>query len=667
MNRRRVRLRHIEDGREKNQHPDVDVQVSNRLELPSPPRPPLTAATSSFRLGFIGIMGKSSKKMRKVQQRDISSEDDDNIKQRILNADSEKYVIKDDSSIGDDNNDSEEEYDSEMDSMNLENEEDFLVNDTTREDDDDESESDEQDDDDADADGMDMKIEDNNHGDLEELEKEYKDLRNEEQDLFRNIRRDQDDDILKGQAVKNQRLENEEDFLVNDTTREDDDDESESDEQDDDDADADGMDMKIEDNNHGDLEELEKEYKDLRNEEQDLFRNIRRDQDDDILKGQAVKNQRLENEEDFLVNDTTREDDDDESESDEQDDDDADADGMDMKIEDNNHGDLEELEKEYKDLRNEEQDLFRNIRRDQDDDILKGQAVKNQRALWDKTLEFRFLLQKPFSTSNRLPQEPIRSGFCNSSEGVKEAYSDLIDSTKKTLDSILELQETLVEKNPSIMDAVEDGDAAQYSKSLDAFRNSTESDEEWFKISQMQSRIAPFRNMSVDKWQRKTQVTSGAAGMKNKFQAFNQNISEQVASYMRDPSRMIKGMQQRSSVVPVFGDVSDSTVDKDEAINADGDPELLDDSDFYQQLLREFFETVDAGSSESAFYALKRLQTKKRKIVDRRASKSRKIRYHVHEKIVNFMAPEPMNIPPMAPKLFENLFGLKTLKPASVS
>ena len=24
------------------------------------------------------------------------------------------------------------------------------------------------------------------------------------------------------------------------------------------------------------------------------------------------------------------------------------------------------------------------------------------------------------------------------------------------------------------------------------------------------------------------------------------------------------------------------------------------------------------------------------------------------------MAPQPMNLPPMAPKLFENLFGLKT-------
>ncbi|KAF5756680.1 putative apoptosis-antagonizing transcription factor, AATF leucine zipper-containing [Helianthus annuus] len=367
----------------------------------------------------------------------------------------------------------------------------------------------------------------------------------------------------------------------------------------------------------------------------------------------------MESEEDVFGNDTIGEDED-ESESNDDDD------GMGMKIEDINHADMEDLEKEYEDLRNKEQDLFRNIRRDQDDDILKGQAVKNQRALWDKTLEFRFLLQKSFSTSNRLPQEPIRSAFCNSSEEVKEAYSDLFDSSKKTLDSILKLQETLIEKNPSIMDATE-GDAAQYSKSLDAFKNSTEGDEEWFRISQMQSRIAPFRNMSVDKWQRKTQVTSGAAGMKNKFQAFNQNISDQVASYMRDPSRMIKGMQQTRSVVPVFGDVSDSTLDMNEAINADGDPELLDDSEFYQQLLREFFESVDAGSSETAFYALKRLQTKKRKIVDRRASKSRKIRYHVHEKIVNFMAPEPMNIPPMVPKLFENLFGLKTPKPALVS
>lgn len=29
----------------------------------------------------------------------------------------------------------------------------------------------------------------------------------------------------------------------------------------------------------------------------------------------------------------------------------------------------------------------------------------------------------------------------------------------------------------------------------------------------------------------------------------------------------------------------------------DGDPELLDDTEFYQQILKEFFETVDLASS----------------------------------------------------------------------
>ncbi|KAL0349354.1 UNVERIFIED_CONTAM: protein AATF [Sesamum angustifolium] len=327
---------------------------------------------------------------------------------------------------------------------------------------------------------------------------------------------------------------------------------------------------------------------------------------------------------------------------------------------------MEELEKEYRELRNEEQDIWRNLKHHKDEDLQKGQAVKNQRALWDKTLEFRSLLQKPFSSSNRLPQEPVRSLFCDTDSNVSEAYSDLIASSKKALDSMLELQQALLVNNPSITQLGE-ATPKRDSKQLQTSGNSNgDIDEEWLQISQMQSRMTSFRNKSIDKWQRKTQVTTGAAAIKDKLHAFNQSISEQVAGYMRDPSKMIKGMQQNRSAVALFGNVPDSTenIKKEEAY-ADGDPELLDDSEFYQQLLKEFFETIDPSSSETAFYALKRLQTKKKKIVDRRASKSRKIRYHVHEKIVNFMAPRPMDLPPMAPKLFENLFGLKNPEPAS--
>ncbi|XP_051143747.1 uncharacterized protein LOC127260114 [Andrographis paniculata] len=328
---------------------------------------------------------------------------------------------------------------------------------------------------------------------------------------------------------------------------------------------------------------------------------------------------------------------------------------------------MEELEKEYEELRSKEQDLWRNLKHSKDDDIQKGQAVKNQRALWDKTLEFRFLLQKSFASSNRLPLEPIRSSFCDSDSDVGQGYSELIASSKKTLDSILELQQALIANNPSI---IGEDDSTAKSKQLEASENSDmDLDEEWLQISEMQSRMASFRNKSIDKWHRKTQVTTGRAAIKDKLHAFNQSISEQVSAYMRDPSKMIKGMQQNKSAVAVFGNVSDSTQNlKQEGALVNVDPELLDDSEFYQQLLKEFFETIDPSSSELAFYATKRLQTKKkRKLVDCGASKSRKIRYHVHEKIVNFMAPQPMKLPPAAPQLFENLFGLKTQKHAFAS
>ncbi|CAN8264808.1 unnamed protein product [Cochlearia groenlandica] len=313
---------------------------------------------------------------------------------------------------------------------------------------------------------------------------------------------------------------------------------------------------------------------------------------------------------------------------------------------DEGDGEMEELEKEYKELRSQEQDILKNLKRDKSEDIAKGQAVKNQKALWDKTLELRFLLQKPFSNSNRLPHEPAKLSFCSEDENVSTAYAELITSSKKTLDSILELQEALYEKNPAV-DEQADGSATLRSGSK---KSDVEEDrDEWDQISDMQKRMCVFRNKAVDKWQRRTQVTTGAAAIKGKLHAFNQNVSEQVATYMRDPSRMIKQMQQSRSTVAVFGTEKQLEVD----------PELVEDAEFYQQLLKEFFETIDPASSEAAFYALKKFQTKKRKVVDRRASKCRKIRYNVHEKIVNFMAPRPAKIPPNTADLLKNLFGLK--------
>ncbi|KAK9757781.1 hypothetical protein RND81_01G185400 [Saponaria officinalis] len=323
---------------------------------------------------------------------------------------------------------------------------------------------------------------------------------------------------------------------------------------------------------------------------------------------------------------------------------------------------LEELQKEYQDLRNTEQKLVHTLKRHKDEDVVKGQAIKNQKALWDKALEIRILMQNAYRNSNKLPQEPIRSLFLESDEAVSVGYSDLIASSKKAIDSLLQLQEALLDNNPSIARASEEGNPPPSLIDGELKNMDVDQQKEWLKISQIQSRIASFRNKSVDKWQRKADVHSGAAAKKAKLLAFNQNISDQVATYMRDPSKMIRGMQMRRETVGVFGPIVQQAGSTTEEANPEGDPELLYDNEFYQQLLNEFIATVDPSSSETAFYALKKLQTKKRKVVDRRASKSRKIRYNIHEKLVNFMAPQPMDIPEMAPKLFQNLFGLKTQK-----
>ncbi|XP_048227476.1 uncharacterized protein LOC8265804 isoform X3 [Ricinus communis] len=115
------------------------------------------------------------------------------------------------------------------------------------------------------------------------------------------------------------------------------------------------------------------------------------------------------------------------------------------------------------------------------------------------------------------------------------------------------LFQALLEKNPSISQSFNGNSAKKHSK--DSKNSDAETEEEWSHISQIHRRTASFRDKSIDKWQRKTWVITGAAAMKSKLQAFNQEA------------------------------------------NPDGHPELLDDYEFYQQLLKKYFETIAPSSS----------------------------------------------------------------------
>mmetsp|Transcript_4951 Transcript_4951/g.7510 ORF Transcript_4951/g.7510 Transcript_4951/m.7510 type:complete len:301 (+) Transcript_4951:98-1000(+) len=85
----------------------------------------------------------------------------------------------------------------------------------------------------------------------------------------------------------------------------------------------------------------------------------------------------------------------------------------------------------------------------------------------------------------------------------------------------------------------------------------------------------------------------------------------------------------------------DSTVSHQELQHPD--KSNFDDSKVYQHMLQDFLTQAanGAGAEEAARQRLSRAtkKTSTKKVVDRRASKGRKIRYQVHQKLVNFTFP----------------------------
>lgn len=93
------------------------------------------------------------------------------------------------------------------------------------------------------------------------------------------------------------------------------------------------------------------------------------------------------------------------------------------------------------------------------------------------------------------------------------------------------------------------------------------------------------------------------------------------------------------------------------------DTEIFDDGDHYQDILRELIERKASATDSSDPVAmgqhwveLSKLRAKVKRKVDTKASKGRKIRYHVHEKLVNFFAPDP-SVHPSSDQAKDDLFA----------
>ncbi|XP_064892787.1 protein AATF isoform X1 [Columba livia] len=312
------------------------------------------------------------------------------------------------------------------------------------------------------------------------------------------------------------------------------------------------------------------------------------------------------------------------------------------------------------------------------EEVEKGKSVKNQLALWDLLLEGRIKMQKALHTANRLPQPDTYPLFRK--EGGQE-FDNAVESCFKALEALLkvlvELQDELLYQYPGTRHLVD----GKQSKPESDDEIPSSSDEEQVDKAQEKRRRPPkrklkmedypdflakryadfrtYRNSVLQKWHEKTKLASGKMG--KGFGAFERSILTQIDHILMDKERLLRRTQTKRSVYTVLGKkeqeshpVPESLPENSEVLPPsdsnrhlkDIDEEIFDDDDFYHQLLREFIERKttsldpnDQVAMGRQWLAIQKLRSKIKKKVDRKASKGRRIRYHVHSKLVSFMAP----------------------------
>jgi protein AATF/BFR2 len=134
----------------------------------------------------------------------------------------------------------------------------------------------------------------------------------------------------------------------------------------------------------------------------------------------------------------------------------------------------------------------------------------------------------------------------------------------------------------------------------------------------------------LTKWSEKVKAASGLP-VNKKFKALNQSITYQLQENLTDRERLIDRTRTKRATFSVLGS-NDLEDDRKETI----DPEIFDDMDFYHPLLKDLVERKALDVPMETWTRPTKVKKNKK---DTRASKGRKLRYHEHEKIQNFMAP----------------------------
>jgi len=276
-------------------------------------------------------------------------------------------------------------------------------------------------------------------------------------------------------------------------------------------------------------------------------------------------------------------------------------------------------------------------------DAEKGRAVKRQRTTFDSLLNTRIKMQKSLIAANTLVAP------------TDEGYESQISEAQDALDAAETAAYNLWSSLTAFRDQLTTARTGEKRK-RPAFSAKTSTDKLWAYTQEQEEQAVPQRNVVLQKWSAKARGVTAqpqSGRLNNTAQA---TIIDVLNEHLTAPDRLLKRVHTPRSCAPV-----------QLAARVLEDPKIYDDADFYGLLLKELLEAKSA-SSEGLTAATNldlsnmntmRREAKTKRNVDTKASKGRKLKYAVHEKLQNFMAPEERGKwgERQTDELFRSLFG----------
>ncbi|KAH7056969.1 apoptosis antagonizing transcription factor-domain-containing protein [Macrophomina phaseolina] len=277
-------------------------------------------------------------------------------------------------------------------------------------------------------------------------------------------------------------------------------------------------------------------------------------------------------------------------------------------------------------------------------DAEKGRAVKAQRKTFDSLLNSRIRLQKALISTNSLASSKVETS---------DNVTSLSDPVRAAEEAACNLWNSLNDLRESLHTAR----TGEKRKRMQ-ISSSTPAQEVWSYMQSYELETVPHRQSVLQKWSAKARGVSAMPSKGRLTSTTEQTIVDVLSSQLADPTRLVQKTRTARSCAPLQAGTESA--------------EIFDDADFYGLLLKELLERRSeetqtgtlAGMSfnnvpiTSHWQAAREAKTK-RANVDVRASKGRKLRYTVHEKLQNYMAPEDRNgwQDRQADELFSSLFG----------